>query len=109
MNFKLFNSNRSLLVHVCQHQRDVRCQQVIHFISQAGFTQELRAPNEIADGHVEVGVAGRPIRYAGKGMGYENFLNKNKLCDNFYPRQGERNSYLCLRVNKTNAVFVNRN
>ena len=70
----LFDSDGLLLVHVGQHERDVRGEQVVHLVAQRRLAKQLRATHQVADGHVEVGVAGRPVGNPGKRVCHENLL-----------------------------------
>ena len=64
----LFNSQSFLLVHICQHETDVGSEQVIHFVAQGRLAEELGAPDQVADGHVEVCVATGPVGDPCEGM-----------------------------------------
>ena len=70
----LFNSESFLFVHICQHQTDVGGQQVIHLVAQGRLAEQLGAPDQVADGHVEVSVATGPVRNPGEGMSDQNLL-----------------------------------
>ena len=65
-----------MFVHICQHQTDVGGQQVIHLVPQRGLAEQLGAPDQVADGHVEVGVATGPVRNPGEWMSDQNLLEK---------------------------------
>lgn len=71
---RLLNPHAPLLVQIGQHQRYVRGQQVVHFVPERRLAEQLRAAHQVADGHVEVGVSGRPVRYSGKGVGHQKLL-----------------------------------
>ena len=43
-----------LFVDGGEHERDVRGQQVVHLVAQAGLAQQSTTPYQTADGHVEV-------------------------------------------------------
>ena len=70
----LFNSQSFLLVHICQHETDVGSEQVIHFVAQGRLAEQLGAPHQVPDGHVEVGVARRPVGDPGEGVRYQYVL-----------------------------------
>ena len=70
----LFNSQSFLLVHICQHETDVGSEQVIHFVAQGRLAEQLGAPHQVPDGHVEVGVATGPVGDPCEGMSYQNVL-----------------------------------
>ena len=72
----LFYSEGFLFVHICQHKTDVGGQQVIHLVPQRGLAEQLGAPDQVADGHVEVGVATGPVGDPGEGMSYQDVLEK---------------------------------
>ena len=65
-----------MFVHICQHQTDVGGQQVIHLVPQGCLAQQLGAPDQVADGHVEVSVATGPVRNPGEWMSYQDVLQK---------------------------------
>ena len=67
-----------MFVHICQHQTDVRGQQVIHLVSQRRLAQELGAPDQVPDGHVEVSVAAGPVGDPGEGMSDQDVLEKHE-------------------------------
>jgi hypothetical protein len=77
---RLFDSNGLLLVHVGQHERDVRGEQVIHLVAQRRLAEQLRAAHQVADGHVEVGVPGGPVGNPGKRVRHENLLKSKSVC-----------------------------
>lgn len=97
-----------LLVDVGQQQADVGREQVVHLVAlvmgnerleielckqgnntyQWRLTQQLAAPNQIADGHVEVGDTAAPVRDAGEGVRHKDLLG--------------------VRVDQTDAVLVDR-
>ena len=66
-----------LFVHVGEHERDVAREQVVHLVAEGGLAQQLGAPHEIADRHVEVGVAGGPVRNAREWVRHQDILQKN--------------------------------
>ena len=68
-----------MLVHVGQHEGYVGGEQVVHFVSQRSFAQELGAADQVADRHVEVGVAGRPVGDTGERVGYQHILMGGKV------------------------------
>ena len=70
----LLDSEGFLLVHVGQHEGDVGGQEVVHLVPQRRLAEELRPPDQVSDGHVEVGVAGRPVRNPGERVGDQNLL-----------------------------------
>ena len=35
------DSQRLLFVHVCQHERDVTGEEIVHFVAKAGLAQQL--------------------------------------------------------------------
>ena len=72
----LFNSESFLFVHICQHQTDVGGQQVIHLVAKRRLAEQLGAPDQVADGHVEVSVATGPVGDAGEWMSYQDVLQK---------------------------------
>ena len=63
-----------MFVHICQHETDVGCEQVIHLVPEGRLAEELGAPDQVADGHVEVGVATGPVGYPGEGMSDQDVL-----------------------------------
>ena len=65
-----------MLVHVCQHERDVTGEEIIHFVAEAGLAQQLGAAHQVADGHVEVGVPTGPVGDACEGVGDQNILRR---------------------------------
>lgn len=67
-------SNRALLAHVGEHQGDVRREQVVHLVAEQGVAEQLGAAHQIADGHVEVRVARRPVGDARERVRDENVL-----------------------------------
>ena len=69
-------SQRFLLVHVGEHERDVGGQEVVHLVAERGLAQQLRAPHQVADGHVEVGVARRPVGNSSKWVCHQDILKK---------------------------------
>ena len=72
----LLDTNRALLVHVGQHERNVGREQIVHLVAEGGFAEQLRAAHQIADRHVEVGVTGGPVRDARERMRYQDVLWK---------------------------------
>ena len=76
-----------MFVHICQHQTDVGGQQVIHLVSQRRLAEQLGAPDQVADGHVEVSVATGPVGDAGEWMSYQDVLQKEKNVRGSYQAQ----------------------
>jgi hypothetical protein len=74
----LFYSDAPLLAHVGQHEGDVGGEQVVHLVPQRGLAQQLGPSDEVADGHVEVGVARGPVRYPGEGVGHQDLLQRRE-------------------------------
>lgn len=66
-----------MLIHVGQHEGNVGGEQVIHLIAEGGFAEQLGAPHQVAYGHVEIGIARRPVGDAGEGVRYKDILKKN--------------------------------
>lgn len=58
-----------MFVHVRQQEADIRGKQVIHLVAQGRFAEQLVAPHQVANGHVEVRVAAAPVGDAGKWVG----------------------------------------
>ena len=63
-----------LPVDVCEHEADVAGEEVVHLVAEAGLAQQLGAPDEVADGHVEVGVAAGPVGDPRKRMRHKHLL-----------------------------------
>ena len=78
---RILQPQRFLFVHVVQHERNVRRQQIIHFVAQRRLAQQFRTSNQVADCHVEVGVARRPVGYARERMSHQQFLRFNNIFD----------------------------
>ena len=66
-----------MLIHVGEHERDVTCEQVVHLVTEGGLAQQLGASHQIADCHMEVRVAGRPVRNAREWVRHQNILKVN--------------------------------
>ena len=66
-----------LLVHVGEHEADVGGEQVVHLVAQGGLAEQLGAPHQVPDGHVEVGVAAGPVGDPGEGVGHQHVLNSH--------------------------------
>lgn len=77
---------RSLFGHRRQHLADVRGQEVIHFVAQGGFTQQLAASHQVSDGDVEIRVPAAPIGDLGEGVSDQDVLR--------------------LGINQTDSMFV---
>ena len=67
-----------LFVHVGEHERDVAREQVVHLVAEGGLAQQLGAPHEIADRHVEVRVARGPVRNAREWVRHQDILQKKE-------------------------------
>lgn len=63
-----------LLVHVRKHEGNVGGQQVVHLVAEGRFAQQLGAAHQVADRHVEVRVARRPVGNAREWMSHQNLL-----------------------------------
>ena len=63
-----------MFVHVGQHERDVGGEKVVHLVAEGGLAQQLGPSHQVADGHVEVGVAAGPVGDAGERVGDEDLL-----------------------------------
>ena len=57
---------------------DVGGEQIVHLVAQRGLAEELGAPDEVADGHVEVSVATGPVGDPGEGMSDQDVLEKQQ-------------------------------
>jgi hypothetical protein len=75
-SFLLLDPHGLLLVHVCEHERDVAGEQVVHLVAERRLAEELGAPDEVADRHVEVGVARRPVGDARERVRNQNLLKR---------------------------------
>lgn len=79
----LFDSNTFLFVHICEHQRYVGSEEVVHLVTQRRFTKQLRSPHQITNGHVEVSVAWWPVRDSCERVSHEDVLrteiNENRV------------------------------
>jgi len=71
----LFAAKCALFVECGEHETDVWCQQVVHLVAQRGLAEQLAAAHEVADGHVEVGVATAPVGDLGEGVGHQDVLH----------------------------------
>ena len=67
-----------LFVDGGKHERDVRGQQVVHLVSQAGLAQQSTTPYQTADGHVEVVVTTTPVGDLCKWVYIQDFLGERK-------------------------------
>ena len=75
-----------------QHERDVGGQEVVHLVAERGFAQQLGAPHQVADGHVEVGVARRPVGNSSKWVCHQDILKKkiiSKLIEIIFEKLSE--------------------
>ena len=63
-----------MLVHVCEHERDVAGEEVVHLVPETGLTQQLRAAHQVANGHVEVCVPARPVGDLVEGVRHQDLL-----------------------------------
>lgn len=77
---------RSLFCHRRQHLADVRGQEVVHFVAQGGFTQQLAASHQVSNGDVKVRVAAAPVGDLGERVSDEDVLR--------------------LGINQTDSMFV---
>ena len=76
----LLNSQSpSLFVHVRKHKWNVRGKEVVHLVTQWGFTEKFGASHQITNCHVEVCVAWWPVWYSCEWMCHQNVLHKNLL------------------------------
>ena len=71
---QLLDPEGLLLVHVGEHEGDVGGEQVVHLVAQGRLAEQLGSPHEVPDGHVEVGVARRPVADAGERVGHQDLL-----------------------------------
>ena len=67
-----------LFVDGGEHERDVRGQQVVHLVAQAGLTQLLTTPYQTADGHVEVVGTTTPVGDLCKWVYIQDFLEEKE-------------------------------
>ena len=67
-----------LFVDGGEHERDVRGQQVIHLVAQAGHAQQPTTPYQPADGHVEVVGTTTPVGDLCKWVYIQDFLEESK-------------------------------
>ena len=68
------NPHGLLLVHVGEHERDIAGEEVVHLVAERGLAEQLGAPHQIADRHVEVRVAGGPVGNARERVRHQNIL-----------------------------------
>ncbi len=67
-----------MLVHGIQHQGDVGGEQVVHLVAERGFAQQFRSSYQVADSHVEVSVARRPVGDARERVSHQNVLQRDQ-------------------------------
>ena len=84
-----------LLVHVGKHEGYVGGEEVVHLVAERGLAQQLGAPHQVTDGHVEVGVPTRPVGDPCEGVSHQNILN----CWIIF------GFLLCLMRNQLNSAF----
>ena len=64
-----------LAIHVSQHHRDVRSEEIVHLVAEAGLAEKAAASHQTANSDVEVVGPAAPVGDLGEGMSGENFLH----------------------------------
>ena len=71
-----------LFVDGGEHERDVRGQQVVHLVGQAGLAEQPTTPYQTADGHVEVVGTTTPVGDLCIWVYIQDFLEESKRTKN---------------------------
>ena len=67
-----------LPIHVGEHEADVGGEQVVHLVAEGGLAEQLGAPDQVPDRHVEVRVARGPVGDAGERVRHQDLLENTE-------------------------------